>query len=132
MYYKTIFFLLNDVILASNNNRFTWNLFKTNIKTNHDNWDNTRNKKLQYHVNREAAKISALLSGKVNIYEYFRSEEILPSDQSKIIEQAKFTDSPLGKALEKHTKTIEEAAKKQTIKTLKMEPEDTPYTQTKN
>ena len=39
----------------------------------------------QYYINREAAKISALLSGKINKYEYLTSQEILPSDQSKII-----------------------------------------------
>ena len=38
----------------------------------------------------------------------FLGEEILPSDQSKLIEQAKFTYSPLGKAFEKQTKAIEE------------------------
>ena len=39
-------------------------------------------------------------------------EEILPSDQSRIIEQAKFTYSPLGIAFEKLTKVIEEQGKK--------------------
>ena len=34
-------------------------------------------------------------------------EEILPSNQKQIIEQAKFTYFPLGKAFEKQTKTIE-------------------------
>ena len=49
--------------------------------------DKIRNEKMQYNVSREAAKISALYSGKVDRYEYLTSEEILPSDQSKIIEQ---------------------------------------------
>ena len=57
--------------------------------------DQIRNEKLQYHVNREAAKISALSSGKIDKYEYLTVEEILPSNQQQIIEQAKFTDSPL-------------------------------------
>ena len=35
------------------------------------------------------------------VYEYLTGEEILPSDQSRIIEQANFTSSPLGKAFEK-------------------------------
>ena len=54
--------------------------------------DEIRNEKLQYHVNREAAKISALSSGKMDKYEYLTVEEILPSNQQQIIEQAKFTD----------------------------------------
>ena len=58
-----------------------------------------RDEKLQY-INREAAKISAL-SGKIGKYVYVIGEEILPSDQRRVIEQAKFTYSPLGKALEK-------------------------------
>ena len=64
--------------------------------------------KLQYNVNREAAKISALSSGKIDKYEYLTGEEILPSNQQQIIEQAKFTYYPLGKAFEKQTKTIED------------------------
>ena len=58
-----------------------------------------RDEKLQY-TNREAAKISAL-SGKIGKYAYVIGEEILPSDQRRLINQAKFTYSPLGKALEK-------------------------------
>ena len=69
--------------------------------------DKIRDKKLQYDVNTEAAKISALSSGKIDKYEYLAGEEILPFDQSRVIEQANFTYSSLGKALEKQTKTIE-------------------------
>ena len=61
--------------------------------------DKIRDEKLQYHIKREAAKISALSSGKIDKYEYLTGEEILPSGQTRIIEQAKFTYSPLGKAL---------------------------------
>ena len=46
-------------------------------------------------------------------YEYLTGEEILPSNQQQIIEQAKFTLSPLGKAFEKQTKTNEDQGKKQ-------------------
>ena len=46
-------------------------------------------------------KISALSSRKTAKYEYVTGEEILPSNQQQIIEQAKFTCSPLGKAFEK-------------------------------
>ena len=53
--------------------------------------DKIRDEKLEYDINREAAKISALLSGKIDKYEYLTGEEILPSDQSRVIEQEKFT-----------------------------------------
>ena len=51
-------------------------------------------------------------TGKIDKYEYLTGEEILPSNQQQIIEQAKFTYSPLGKAFEKQTKTIEDQGKK--------------------
>ena len=68
---------------------------------------------LQYDINREAAKISALSSGKIDKYEYLAGEEILPSDQSRIIEQNNFTYSPLEKAFEKQIETIEDQGRKQ-------------------
>ena len=68
--------------------------------------DQIRDEKLQYDINREAAKTSALSSGKINKYEYLTGEEILPSNQQQIVEQAKFTYFPLGKAFEKEIKTI--------------------------
>ena len=72
-----------------------------------------RDEKLQYDINREAAKISALSSGKIHKYEYLTGEDILPSNQQQIIEQAKFTYSPLGKAFEKQIKTTEDQGEKQ-------------------
>ena len=75
--------------------------------------DQIRDEKLQYDINREAAKISALSSGKIHKYEYLTGEDILPSNQQQIIEQAKFNYSPLGKAFEKQIKTIEDQSKKQ-------------------
>ena len=75
--------------------------------------DQIKDEKLQYDINREAAKISALSSGKIDKYEYPTGEEILPSNQQQIIQQAKFTYSPLGKAFEKQIKTIEDQGKKQ-------------------
>ena len=75
--------------------------------------DQIRDEKLQYDINREAAKISALSSGKIDKYEYLTGEEILPSNQQQIIEQAKFTYSLLGKNFEKQTETIEDQGKKQ-------------------
>ena len=69
--------------------------------------------KLQYDINGEAAKISALSSGKFDRYEYLTGEEILPSNQQQIIEQAKITYSPLGKAFKNQTKAIKDQGEKQ-------------------
>ena len=69
--------------------------------------------KLQYDINREASKISALSSGKIYKHEYLTGEDILPSKQQQIIEQARFTYSPLRKAFEKQIKTIEGQGQKQ-------------------
>ena len=73
--------------------------------------DQIGDEKIQYDINREAAKISALLSEKFDKYQYLTGEEILPSNQQQIIEQAKLSYSPLGKAFEKQTKTIENQGK---------------------
>ena len=75
--------------------------------------DQIRDEKLQYDINREAAKISAWSSGKVRKYEYLTGEDILPSTQQQMIEQARFTYSPSGKAFEKQIKTIEDQRQKQ-------------------
>ena len=77
--------------------------------------DQIRDEKLQYDINREVVKISVLPSGKID--KYFTGEEILPANQQQIIEQAKFTYSPLGAAFEKQIKTIDDHGIKQ-FKTL--------------
>ena len=77
----------------------------------HENYNMTIDR-LQYY-NRQTAKVSALSSGKLDKYEYLTGEEVLPSNQQRIIEQAKFTYSTLGKAFEKQTKAIEDQGKKQ-------------------
>ena len=102
---------------------------------------------LWYHLNREAAQISAILSCTIDKYEFLTDEEILPSVQSRKIKQAKFTNSPLGKAFEKQIKTIEAQLINQveTLKALKSEenkedvksierivPKDMRTTETKN
>ena len=75
--------------------------------------DQIKDEKLQYDINREATKISALSSRELNKYEYLTGEDILPSNRQQIIEQARLTYSPLGKAFEEQTKTIEDQGKKQ-------------------
>ena len=44
-----------------------------------------RDGKLQYDLNREAAKISSLSSGKIDKYEYLTGERILPSNQRRLV-----------------------------------------------
>ena len=73
--------------------------------------DNIRDIKLQYDINREAAKISTFLSDKIHKYEYLAGEEILPFHQKQIIEQAKFICFFLGKHFKKQAKTIEDQEK---------------------
>ena len=65
--------------------------------------DRIRDEKLQYDINREAAKISR----NIYKYEYLTGEDLLSSKEQQIIEQAKFIYFPLGKAFEKQIKTIE-------------------------
>ena len=67
----------------------------------------------KYNIKREAEKISALSSGKIDNYEFLTGEELLLFDQSQITEQAKFIYSPLAKALYRQTKAIQNQGKKQ-------------------
>ena len=102
--------------------------------------DQIKDEKSQYNINREAAKISALLSGKLHKYEYLTGEDISPSTQQQIIEQIKLTYPPVGRAFYKQIKTIEDQGKKQfdalntlksdikiTIKKYTYDPNDTPF-----
>ena len=74
--------------------------------------DKIKNDKLEYHVHIEAAKISALSSSKIDKYEHLTCAEILFINQSRLIEQDKLTYFPLGTALEKQRKTIEDQGRK--------------------
>ena len=87
--------------------------------------DKIKDEKLQYDINREAAKTSALSSGKIDKYEYLTGEEIAPASKQQMIEQAKFTYSPLGKAFEKKIKTIEDQGKKQVEALANLKPKET-------
>ena len=97
--------------------------------------DQIRDEKLQYDINRKAAEILALSPGKIDMYEYLTGKDIFPSNQKQIIEQAKFTYSPLGKAFEKQIKSIEDQRENQikaiqdqvkTIKRYIFDNKDTP------
>ena len=84
-----------------------------------------RDQKLQYDINRTAAKMSALSSGKINKYESLTGKEMLSSNQKEIIKQTKFTYSSLGKAFEKQTKTIKDQRKKQIDALNTLKPKET-------
>ena len=58
----------------------------------------------------EMKNYDMILTEKQQKYQHYLSVKLinLPSDQSRIIEQAKFTYYPLGKAFERQTKTIED------------------------
>ena len=58
--------------------------------------DHIRDQKLWSDISRGAAKISALSSGIIHRYKYLTGEDILPSVQKQIIDQARFTYPPLG------------------------------------
>ena len=60
--------------------------------------------KNHYTIQKRDSKNISIIIQKTDKYEYLTGEEILPSDQSWITEQAKFTYSPLGKAFEKTSK----------------------------
>ena len=70
--YSVLF--IDTTLALDNSSRFRNNLLE-------------RIKKLKYDINWEAAKISALSSSKIDKYELLTGEEILPSAQSRIIEQ---------------------------------------------
>ena len=79
--------------------------------------------KLHNDIKREAAKISVLSSGKNDKYKFLTGEKILPSDRSRIIEQAKSTYYHITKAFEKQIKLIGDQGMKQVgaLKALKSE-----------
>ena len=103
--------------------------------------DQIRDEKLfiltERHINRGAAKISALSSVKIHKYEYLTSEDILPSNQQQLIEQARLIYSTLGKALdkqitakdqgEKQVKAIQDEGQVKTIKKYVYYAEDAPF-----
>ena len=81
-----MFFLVIQITLASNNLlHLRNNLLKRILKLIMTTDNKIRDEKLQYDINRETAKILALLSGKIDKHEYLTGEEILPSDERRVI-----------------------------------------------
>ena len=74
-------FLVNDTTIASNNPLRFRKIFLTYMIKIMTINDQIRDEKRQYDINREAAKISALSSGKIHKYEYLTGEDILLSNQ---------------------------------------------------
>ena len=84
-------FLINDATLASDNPlRFRKNFLICNKIMTSD--DHIRDEKLQHDINKKAAEVSALSSGRIDKYEYLVREEILQSNQKQKLEQGKFTE----------------------------------------
>ena len=90
-----------------------------------------RDTKIQNDINREPAKIPATSSGKIDTYDYLTGDEILPSNKQQMVEQAKFTYSPLGKAFEKQTKTIKDQREKQADALKSLKPKELKLKETK-
>ena len=83
---KLYSFLVNDTTLPSDNpSRFRKNILKQIYDKIMTSADQIRDEKLQYDISREAVKISALSSLKIDKYKYLTGEEILSSNQKKII-----------------------------------------------
>ena len=107
-------FLVNDTILPSDNPLCFRKILSEQIYNKTITIDyQIKDEKQQFDINREAAKMSALSSGKTNRYEYLTGDKMLPYHQKQITEQVKLIYSPLGKNFKKQKKSIEDK-KKQT------------------
>ena len=90
--------------IADKSFKFQKESFRKTVKITMTSNDKIGDGKLEYNVNRESAKISPFSWGKTDKYEYLPSQEILPSEGSRITDQAKFIYSPLTKALKNKQK----------------------------
>ena len=126
------FSAIDNTLASDKSSRFRTNLLEGIWKLILIIDEKIKNEKLQYDVNRKAAKISVLSSTKINEYEYLTDEEILPSDQYKIIKQVKFTYSPLGRIcktnkqilFEKQIKAIQDQGIKHVAALKALKPEE--------
>ena len=82
--------------------------------------DKIRDEKLLYNIYREVANISAISSSKADKYEYLTGENILPSNQRQIIDQAKFAYSPFRESFQKTNKKQVSAIKSRNFSNKKM------------
>ena len=107
------YFIIDTTLVSDNYSRFRKNLSERIQILTMTIYGKIKDEKLQQDINREPAKVSLLSSGKTDKYEFATGDEILLSDQSKIIKQAKFIYSPFGKAFEKQMETVEDQGIKQ-------------------
>ena len=78
-------FLVNDATLPSNNLlRFRQNILEWIFNEIMTTDDQIKGEKLQYDINREAAKISVLSSGEIDKYKCLTDEKILPKTNKRI------------------------------------------------
>ena len=107
------FLVIDTTLVSANSSCLRKNLLKRIEKLMKTIDDKIIDEKLQYDINRGAVKMSALLSGKIDKYELLTGEQVFTPDQSRVLEQSKFTYYPLGKELEKQIKTTEDQGIKQ-------------------
>ena len=98
------FLAINTTLAFDNTLDFRKNLIERTYKLIMRTDDKVRDETLQYDVTRDTPNISEISSGKIDKYEYITGQEILPPDQSRMLEQAKFTCYLLGKELKKQIK----------------------------
>ena len=110
------FLAINTTLAFDNTLDFRKNLIERTYKLIMRTDDKVRDETLQYDVTRDTPNISEISSGKIDKYEYITGQEILPPDQSRMLEQAKFTRYLLGKELKKQIKYQIEKKKKLKIK----------------
>ena len=102
---KLYSFLVIDTTLASDNPlSVRSNLLERILKLVMAVNDKIIDEKLQCDINREASKLSALSSGKIDKHEHLTSEDILPVDENPIKKQDNLTYSLLGKSFKKQKK----------------------------
>ena len=70
--------------------------------------DKITDEKLQYDIKREEVEMSALLSSKIDEYEYLKDKEILLSYQGRILEQFILLQEKISKTKQKQLKIKEE------------------------
>ena len=78
--------------------------------------DKMRKKNFNMVLTEKQQKYQHYYPQKKDKYEYLTGEEILPSVQSRVIEQAKFPYSSLEKAFEKQTKTGRKQGRKTSLR----------------
>ena len=101
-----LFLVIDTTLVSDNSSCFSKNLLERIEMLILTIDDKIKYEKLQYDINTEVAKISALSSDKIDKYAHFTGKEILSSNQRQIIKQVKIEYSVLGKAFKKQIKQL--------------------------